>query len=67
MSAARFDRTVLVWERGTYCSTYAYTAEEFNSQFSERQRTKLLAGLEVDGCVDLEAFYHRKTKEEAIA
>ena len=35
--------------------------------FDEQERTQLLAGLEVDGCVDLEAFYHRKTKEEAIA
>jgi len=61
MSAARFDRTVLVWERGTYCSTHTYTAEEYNKQFTERQRTKLLAGLEVNGCVDLEAFYHKNS------
>ena len=66
MSAARFDRTVLVWERGTYCSTHTYTAEEFNTQFTERQRVLLLAGIEVDGCVDLEAFYHRRS-QEAVA
>lgn len=59
MSKARFDRTVLVWERGNYCSTHTYTAEEFNSAFTERQRVLLLAGHEVDGCVDLEAYYHR--------
>lgn len=66
MSAARFDRTILVWERGTYCSTHSYTAEEFNTQFTERQRVLLLAGLEVDGCVDLEAYYHRHS-QEAVA
>jgi len=65
MSAARFDRTVLVWERGNYCSTHSYTAEEFNTQFTERQRVLLLAGIEVDGCVDLEAFYHRRSQEAA--
>ena len=59
MAKARFDRFVLVWERGNYCSTNQYTADEFNSEFSEEQRELLLDGYEVDGCVDLEAFYHR--------
>lgn len=59
MSNARFDRFVLVWERGTYCSTHRYTAEEFNTSFSEEDRARLLAGREVNGVVDLEAFYHR--------
>jgi hypothetical protein len=59
MSNARFDRFVLVWEDGTYCSTHKYTAEEFNTEFSEAQREQLLKGFEVDGVVDLEAFYHR--------
>ena len=59
MSNARFDRTVLVWENGTYCSTHTYTAQEFNTEFTEKQRKRLLAGREVKGCVDLEAFYHR--------
>lgn len=65
MSNARFDRTILVWERGTYCSTHTYTAAEFNSQFTERQRVLLLAGHEVDGYVDLEAFYHRHSQQSA--
>ena len=59
MSLARFDRTVLVWESANYCSKQEYTAEEFNREFTERQRKRLLAGHEVKGCVDLEAFYHR--------
>lgn len=59
MTKANYDRTVLVWERGTYCSTHQYTAEEYNEQFSEEDRKSLLSGFEVNGCVDLEAFYHR--------
>lgn len=59
MSDARFDRTVLVWESGTYCSTHTYTADEFNTSFSEEDRALLLKGYEVNGVVDLEAFYHR--------
>ena len=59
MSNARFDRTVLVWERGTSCSTHTYTAQEFNTEFTEKQRKRLLDGHQVNGCVDLEAFYHR--------
>ena len=59
MTKARFDRFVLVWERGNYCSTHRYTAEEFNTEFSEEDRKQLLNGFEVDGVVDLEAFYHR--------
>ena len=59
MSNARFDRTVLVWENGTYYNTHTYTAEEFNTEFTAKQRKRLLAGHEVDGYVDLEAFYNR--------
>ena len=65
MSNARFDRFVLVWERGNYCSTHQYTADEFNSRFSEEDRARLLAGYEVNGVVDLEAFYHRHSQEAA--
>ena len=59
MSKARFDRFVLVWESANYCSAHRYTAEEFNTEFSERDRKRLLEGKEVRGVVDLEAFYHR--------
>lgn len=59
MADARYDRFVLVWERGNYSSTHKYTAEEFNTEFSEEDRALLLKGQEVDGIVDLEAFYHR--------
>ena len=59
MSNARFNRFVLVWERGTACSVHEYTADEFNTSFSEQDRAQLLAGHEVRGVVDLEAFYHR--------
>jgi len=64
MSKARFDRFVLVWERGHTCSVGRWTAEDFNTEFSEEEREQLLKGYEVNGCVDLEAFYRRKTEEE---
>jgi len=67
MANARFDRYVLVWENGMYCSAAKYTAEEFNAEFTEKQRAKLLDGYEVKNCVDLEAYYHRKSMEEAQA
>lgn len=56
---AREDRFVLVWERGNYYSTHLYTADEYNEQFSEEERAQLLSGHEVDGVVDLVAYYHR--------
>ena len=59
MTDARYNRFVLVWERGSYCSTHEYTAAEYNAQFSAEDRALLLEGHEVDGVVDLEAFYHR--------
>jgi hypothetical protein len=59
MTDARYNRFVLVWERGSYCSTHEYTAAEYNAQFSAEHRALLLEGHEVDGVVDLEAFYHR--------
>ena len=59
MAKARYDRFVLVWERGHACSVGRYTADEFNTEFSEEDRALLLKGQEVDGVVDLEAFYHR--------
>jgi hypothetical protein len=64
MSNARYDRYVLVWERGHSCSVGRYTAEEFNAEFDAEDRAQLLKGHEVDGYVDLEAFYHRKSSEE---
>ena len=64
MSNARYDRYVLVWERGHACSVGRYTAEEFNAEFDAELRAQLLKGFEVDGYVDLEAFYHRKSAEE---
>ena len=59
MSNARYDRFVLVWERGHACSVGRYTAEEFNTEFDAEDRARLLEGYEVNGYVDLEAFYHR--------
>ena len=59
MSGARYDRYVLVWERGHACSVGRYTAEEFNEECDREERELLLAGHEVGGCVDLEAYYHR--------
>lgn len=67
MTKARYDRFVLVWERGNACSVGHYTADEFNKEFSEEDRELLLDGQEVDGVVDLEAFYHRKSAEEFVA
>jgi len=61
MSKARFNRFVLVWDRSTACSVHEYTAEKYNTEFSDRDRERLLDGKEVRGVVDLEAFYHRNS------
>ena len=63
-SEARRDRYILVWERATAHSVDRYTADEFNSEFSQKWRTLLLDGQEVGGYVDLEAYYFRKLEEE---
>ena len=66
MSEVRFNRFVLVWEGANYCAASEYTPDEYHQTFDEQERTQLLAGYEVDQCVDLEAYYHRKSKEEGV-
>lgn len=52
-------RQILVWERATYCSVDQYTQEDMDEWFDADEQALLAKGFEVNGCVDLEAFYHR--------